>query len=66
MFHGVDDSDDGANKHLTYLSLVVDCQLMERSNQNKRVVGDKNDGVDDSVGDSVDNSVDGSVDNSVD
>eukprot|EP00957_Ditylum_brightwellii_P155143 11810450-Ditylum_brightwellii.AAC.1 len=54
LFHGVDDSDDGADKHFTNLSQAVDCHLMERSKQNEHVVGDKDDG----VGDSVENSDD--------
>eukprot|EP00957_Ditylum_brightwellii_P187932 14308497-Ditylum_brightwellii.AAC.1 len=33
----IGDSDDGANKHLTHLSQMVDCCLMERSMQNERV-----------------------------
>eukprot|EP00957_Ditylum_brightwellii_P077560 5893872-Ditylum_brightwellii.AAC.1 len=32
---GVDDGDDGADKHLTYLSQAADCCLMERSKQNE-------------------------------
>eukprot|EP00957_Ditylum_brightwellii_P120347 9183004-Ditylum_brightwellii.AAC.1 len=48
---GVDDSDDGVNKHLTHLSQVVDCCLMERSEQNRCF--------DDNNGDGVDNSDDG-------
>eukprot|EP00957_Ditylum_brightwellii_P204745 15340669-Ditylum_brightwellii.AAC.1 len=54
LFHGIDDSDNGANKHLTHFSLAVYCCLMERSEQNICVVGNKNDGVDDSVDDSDD------------
>jgi hypothetical protein len=27
--NGVEDSNDGANKHLTHFSQVVDCHLME-------------------------------------
>eukprot|EP00957_Ditylum_brightwellii_P125257 9548046-Ditylum_brightwellii.AAC.1 len=46
LFYGVDDSVDGADKHLTHLSQWVDCHLMERSKQNKHVVGNKDNGVD--------------------
>eukprot|EP00957_Ditylum_brightwellii_P053215 4034832-Ditylum_brightwellii.AAC.1 len=49
---GVDNSDDGANKHLTHLSHLLqaaDCCLSERSKQNKQVVCNKDDGVDDGV-----------------
>eukprot|EP00957_Ditylum_brightwellii_P152720 11624924-Ditylum_brightwellii.AAC.1 len=66
LFHGVGNSDNSADKYLTHLSQVVDCHLSERSDQNKHVVGDKDDGVDDSVDNSVDDSVDNTVDNSVD
>eukprot|EP00957_Ditylum_brightwellii_P164856 12551257-Ditylum_brightwellii.AAC.1 len=58
LVHGVDDSDDSIDKHLTYLSQVVDCHSMEKSKQNKRDVGNKDNGVDNSVGGSVDNSDD--------
>eukprot|EP00957_Ditylum_brightwellii_P171318 13041630-Ditylum_brightwellii.AAC.1 len=58
LFHGVDDSDDGANKHLTHLSQSVDCHLTERSKQNKHGVGNKDNGVDNGVDDGVDDSVD--------
>ena len=50
----VDNSDDGADKHLTHLSQAVDCCLTERSKQNKHVVGNKDNGVDDSVDNSDD------------
>eukprot|EP00957_Ditylum_brightwellii_P009763 736190-Ditylum_brightwellii.AAC.1 len=54
LFHSVDDSDDGADKHLTHLSPAVDCCLTERSEQNTHVVGNTDDGVDDSVDNSDD------------
>eukprot|EP00957_Ditylum_brightwellii_P004841 368712-Ditylum_brightwellii.AAC.1 len=58
-FHGVDNSDDSTDKHLMHLSQGVDCHVIERSKQNKCVVGNKDDGVhdgdDNSVGNSVDN-----------
>eukprot|EP00957_Ditylum_brightwellii_P168323 12813323-Ditylum_brightwellii.AAC.1 len=70
LFHGVDNSDDGADKHLAHLSQGVDCHLTQRSEQNKHVIGNKDDDDDD---DSVDNgdddvdedSIDNDVDNSV-
>eukprot|EP00957_Ditylum_brightwellii_P112492 8576480-Ditylum_brightwellii.AAC.1 len=52
---GVDGSDNGGGKHLTYLSQAVDCHLMERSEQNTCVDGNNEDGVDNSD----DNSYDG-------
>eukprot|EP00957_Ditylum_brightwellii_P078881 5997952-Ditylum_brightwellii.AAC.1 len=54
LFHSVDDSDDGADKHLTHLSLAVDCHLMGRSKKIKCVDGNKDNGVGDSVDDSDD------------
>eukprot|EP00957_Ditylum_brightwellii_P121638 9276303-Ditylum_brightwellii.AAC.1 len=54
---GVDDSDDGADKHLTYLSQAVDCCLTERSGP-KRCVNDGKEGVDNSDDDSDDDSDD--------
>eukprot|EP00957_Ditylum_brightwellii_P199535 15210821-Ditylum_brightwellii.AAC.1 len=59
LFHGVNDSDDGGNKHLTHLSQAVDCHLTERSKWNKHVAGNKDNGVDNSVDDIVENSDDG-------
>eukprot|EP00957_Ditylum_brightwellii_P090503 6892210-Ditylum_brightwellii.AAC.1 len=66
LFHGVDNSDDGADKHLTHLSQGIDCHLTRRSKQNKHVVGNKDDDVDDNVDDGDDNSVDNGDDDSVD
>eukprot|EP00957_Ditylum_brightwellii_P001109 88230-Ditylum_brightwellii.AAC.1 len=57
LFHGVDDSVDSAEKHLTYLSQGVDCHLTWRSKQNGHVVGNKDDDVDDDVDNGVDDSV---------
>eukprot|EP00957_Ditylum_brightwellii_P162351 12362010-Ditylum_brightwellii.AAC.1 len=54
---GVDNSDDGANKHLTHLSQAVDCCLTERSDP----IGCANDGKE-----GVDNSDDNSDGNSDD
>eukprot|EP00957_Ditylum_brightwellii_P081679 6213103-Ditylum_brightwellii.AAC.1 len=54
LFHGVDNSDNGGDQHLTHLSQAVDCHLTERSKQNKCVDGNKDDGVNDSVDDSDD------------
>eukprot|EP00957_Ditylum_brightwellii_P120655 9203509-Ditylum_brightwellii.AAC.1 len=45
----VENSDDNADKHLTYPSQVVDCHSTERSKQNMRDVGNKDDDVDNSV-----------------
>eukprot|EP00957_Ditylum_brightwellii_P134196 10231260-Ditylum_brightwellii.AAC.1 len=58
LFHGVNDSDDGADKHLTHLSQAVDCHSTKRSKQNKYAVGNKDNGVDGSVDSSVDDSID--------
>eukprot|EP00957_Ditylum_brightwellii_P105607 8051582-Ditylum_brightwellii.AAC.1 len=41
--NSVDNGDDGANKHPTNLSQAADCCLMERSKQNKCVIGNKDD-----------------------
>eukprot|EP00957_Ditylum_brightwellii_P199578 15214083-Ditylum_brightwellii.AAC.1 len=53
LFHGVSDSDDGADKHLTHLSQGVDCHLTERSKQNEHVVGNKDNDVDNGVDNSA-------------
>eukprot|EP00957_Ditylum_brightwellii_P199864 15236324-Ditylum_brightwellii.AAC.1 len=63
---GVDDGDDGADNHLTHLSQVADCCLMERSKQNKHVVCNKDDGDDDDVGNGDNDSVEDGDDDSVD
>eukprot|EP00957_Ditylum_brightwellii_P086187 6558149-Ditylum_brightwellii.AAC.1 len=55
---GVDDSDDGANKHLKHLLQVVGCCLTEKSDPN-RCVTDGKEGVDNNDDDSVDDSDDG-------
>eukprot|EP00957_Ditylum_brightwellii_P027717 2094848-Ditylum_brightwellii.AAC.1 len=65
LFHGVDNSDDGADKHLTHLSQVVNCQLTWSSKQSKHVVCNKDNDVDDDVDDGVDNSVEDGDDDSV-
>eukprot|EP00957_Ditylum_brightwellii_P162506 12373803-Ditylum_brightwellii.AAC.1 len=49
LFHGIDDGVDGAGKHLTHISQAAGCCLMKRSKQNKHVVCDKDDDVDDGV-----------------
>eukprot|EP00957_Ditylum_brightwellii_P064989 4929832-Ditylum_brightwellii.AAC.1 len=41
------DGFEGADKHLTHLSQAADYSLVERSKQNKHVVCDKDDDVDD-------------------
>eukprot|EP00957_Ditylum_brightwellii_P076330 5801497-Ditylum_brightwellii.AAC.1 len=61
FFHGVDNGDDGADKHLTHLSQVADCCLTERSERNEHVVCNKDDDVDDGVDDGVDNGEDDTV-----
>eukprot|EP00957_Ditylum_brightwellii_P028655 2164691-Ditylum_brightwellii.AAC.1 len=38
---GADDGADGAEKHLVYLSQVADCCWVDRSKQNKHLVGDE-------------------------
>eukprot|EP00957_Ditylum_brightwellii_P102689 7825952-Ditylum_brightwellii.AAC.1 len=48
LFHGVDDSADGGDKHLTHLSQAVDYCLKETSKQNTRVDGNKEDSGDNS------------------
>eukprot|EP00957_Ditylum_brightwellii_P065213 4945713-Ditylum_brightwellii.AAC.1 len=55
---GVDNSDDGANKHILHLSQVVDCCLTEKNDSN-RCVNDGKEGVDNNDDDSVDDSDDG-------
>eukprot|EP00957_Ditylum_brightwellii_P121992 9303734-Ditylum_brightwellii.AAC.1 len=53
---GIDNSDDdGAVKHLSHLSQAADCCLMERSEQNKHVICNKADDVDNGVDNDVDN-----------
>eukprot|EP00957_Ditylum_brightwellii_P157930 12021353-Ditylum_brightwellii.AAC.1 len=63
FFNGVDDGADGADKHLTHLSQGVDCCLMERSKQNKHVIGNKGNDVDNGYDNGYDNSDNDSVDN---
>eukprot|EP00957_Ditylum_brightwellii_P014204 1070020-Ditylum_brightwellii.AAC.1 len=46
---GVNGSDDSTIKNLTHLSQAVNCHSMERGKQNVRVVGNKENGVNDSV-----------------
>ena len=54
LCHGVDNSVDGGDKHLTHLLQAVDCCLKQRSKQNKHVVGSKDNGGNDSDDDSDD------------
>eukprot|EP00957_Ditylum_brightwellii_P105390 8034377-Ditylum_brightwellii.AAC.1 len=54
LFHGVDNSSDSGDKHITHLSQAVDCYLKKRSKQNIHVDGNKDNGVDNSVDNSVD------------
>eukprot|EP00957_Ditylum_brightwellii_P122244 9321956-Ditylum_brightwellii.AAC.2 len=55
---GVDNRDDGADKHLPHLSQTVDCGLTERSDPNG-CVNDGKEVVDNDVYDSVDDGDDG-------
>eukprot|EP00957_Ditylum_brightwellii_P088871 6767133-Ditylum_brightwellii.AAC.1 len=66
LFHGVDNSVDDADKHLTHLSQGVDWHLTQRSKWNKQVVGNKDNDVDDGVDNDIDNDVGNGVDNSDD
>eukprot|EP00957_Ditylum_brightwellii_P073560 5589480-Ditylum_brightwellii.AAC.1 len=43
---GADDGAEGAKKHLTHVSQVADCCLADRSKQNKHLVWDKDEDVD--------------------
>eukprot|EP00957_Ditylum_brightwellii_P094620 7206150-Ditylum_brightwellii.AAC.1 len=56
---GVNDGVDGANMHLISLSQAADCCLTERSKQNKHVVCNEDNNVDDDSDYSVDNGDDG-------
>eukprot|EP00957_Ditylum_brightwellii_P019511 1472057-Ditylum_brightwellii.AAC.1 len=47
LFLGVDGGVVGADKHLTHLSQAVSCHLTWRSKQNKHVVCNKDNDVDD-------------------
>eukprot|EP00957_Ditylum_brightwellii_P059204 4493416-Ditylum_brightwellii.AAC.1 len=51
---GAGDGADGADKHLTHLSLIGDCCLTERSKKNEHVVCDKDNNVDNGNDDSND------------
>eukprot|EP00957_Ditylum_brightwellii_P139082 10601135-Ditylum_brightwellii.AAC.1 len=46
LFNGVDDGADGAEKHLAHLSQVADCCQAEIRKQNKHLVSDEDDDVD--------------------
>eukprot|EP00957_Ditylum_brightwellii_P075431 5732635-Ditylum_brightwellii.AAC.1 len=54
----VQNGDDGADKHLAHISQAGDCCLMERSKQNKHIIGNKDDDVDNGVDNGDDDSVD--------
>eukprot|EP00957_Ditylum_brightwellii_P124281 9473549-Ditylum_brightwellii.AAC.1 len=54
----VDNGNDGAYKHLTYLSQAAECCLTERSKQNKLVVCSKDNDVDNVVDNGDDDIVD--------
>eukprot|EP00957_Ditylum_brightwellii_P148563 11312123-Ditylum_brightwellii.AAC.1 len=47
VFNGVDAGADGADKHLVHLSQVADCCRAEISKQNKHLVSNEDDDVDD-------------------
>eukprot|EP00957_Ditylum_brightwellii_P142383 10847642-Ditylum_brightwellii.AAC.1 len=64
--NGVDNGDDGVDKHLTHISQAADCCLMERSKQNKHVVCNKEDNFDDGVDNGDDDSVKDGDDDGVD
>eukprot|EP00957_Ditylum_brightwellii_P157980 12025090-Ditylum_brightwellii.AAC.1 len=49
LIHGVDNSVDGGDKHLTHITKAVGCCLKERSKKNVRVDNDNENGVDNSV-----------------
>eukprot|EP00957_Ditylum_brightwellii_P112290 8561296-Ditylum_brightwellii.AAC.1 len=49
LFHGIDDSVDGADKHLTHLSQAVNCHLTQRNKCNELAVCNKDNDVDDDV-----------------
>eukprot|EP00957_Ditylum_brightwellii_P076954 5848964-Ditylum_brightwellii.AAC.1 len=55
---GVGDGAEGANKHLAHLSQAADCCMTDRSEQNKHLVCDEDDDVDDGVDDGDNDSVD--------
>eukprot|EP00957_Ditylum_brightwellii_P033222 2517295-Ditylum_brightwellii.AAC.1 len=61
LFNDDDDSVDGADKHLAHLSQAADCCLIERSEQNKHVVCNEANDVDNGV-DNNDNDSDGDGD----
>eukprot|EP00957_Ditylum_brightwellii_P134565 10259266-Ditylum_brightwellii.AAC.1 len=44
--NGVDDGVDSADKHLTHLTQAADCSLTERSKENKHLVCNKDNDVD--------------------
>eukprot|EP00957_Ditylum_brightwellii_P021080 1588458-Ditylum_brightwellii.AAC.1 len=63
---GVDDGAVGADKYHVHLSQAADCCRAERSEQNKHLVYDEDNDVDDRVVDGDDDSVDNGDDDSVD
>eukprot|EP00957_Ditylum_brightwellii_P160078 12185786-Ditylum_brightwellii.AAC.1 len=64
FFNGVEDSADGAEKHLVHLSQVADCGRAKISKQNEHLVSDEDDGVHYGNYDSEDDSVSNGADNS--
>eukprot|EP00957_Ditylum_brightwellii_P040020 3028799-Ditylum_brightwellii.AAC.1 len=66
LFNSVDDGAGGADKHLVHLSQVADCCMTKRRKQNKHLVCDEDDDVDDGADDSDNGSVDNGDDDCVD
>eukprot|EP00957_Ditylum_brightwellii_P145120 11053406-Ditylum_brightwellii.AAC.1 len=66
LFNGVDNGIDGADKHLVHLSQVADCCLANRNKQNKHLVCNEDDDVDDGTVDGADDSVGNGDDDGVD
>eukprot|EP00957_Ditylum_brightwellii_P166488 12672895-Ditylum_brightwellii.AAC.1 len=66
LFNGVGDGDEGAEKHLVHLSQVADCCKADRNQQNKHLVCNKDDDVDDGADDGDDDSAGNGDDDGVD
>eukprot|EP00957_Ditylum_brightwellii_P073986 5622675-Ditylum_brightwellii.AAC.1 len=66
LFNGVDNGAYGADKHLTHISQAADCCRMERSKQNKHLVRNEDNDVDDGVDNGDNDSVDDGVDDGAD
>eukprot|EP00957_Ditylum_brightwellii_P007276 553336-Ditylum_brightwellii.AAC.1 len=57
LFNGVDDGADGVDKHLVHLSQVTDCCRTDRNKQNKHLVCNEDDDVDNGADDGDNDSV---------